>query len=781
MLDHRFFTKVVRGLERDQHLSVGEKIRKGVRLVSESTRARVSLRSCNDVGSGARVVGRMRVENRGRIVVGKDFVVHSTFVPTELLSGEQGTIELGDGVWINFGAVIAAKHSVKIGHRVQIGPHCIVSDVEIPESVLEAGDAPAKPVEIGDDAWLAGRVTLRPGVRIGARSVIAAGSIVESDIPPSVLAAGIPARVLRTLDGGPTNGTSATHVLENAHSGSQVAPPVALTPDFFGTLIADFTIDELAEELRSGDPAPALGAVVAPFGQVAQALLQPPSSDGADFAVVWTRPESVIPSFARTLAFDDVPEQILLDEVDAFSRLVESASPHYKQVFVPTWTVAPWVRGLGVIDARPGGVARALLSMNLRLCDNLARKSNVFVLAAERWFEATGRTGPKGWYLGKMAVPRPVLAEAAADIKAAVTGLRGGARKLLVLDLDDTLWGGIVGDVGWEELRLGGHDGVGEALADFQRLVKNVKQRGVVLAIVSKNDEQVALEAIRKHPEMVLREDDFVGWKINWIDKAKNIVDLTQELNLGLQSVVFVDDNPVERARVREALPEVFVPEWPEDKLLYPSAFQKLRCFDTPARTQEDADRTRLYVEERHREQLQKQVGSVAEWLRSLQMKVRVEPLGAGNVVRATQLLNKTNQLNLSTRRLTEAELLEWARGASRSFWTISVADRFGDAGLTGLLSIERDGDEVRIVDYVLSCRVMGRKVEEMMAHVAVTAAAEQAAKRVVARYRPTPKNKPCLSFFLASGFSQHDEHRFMWDASQPYPRPDEVALHWER
>jgi FkbH-like protein len=273
-----------------------------------------------------------------------------------------------------------------------------------------------------------------------------------------------------------------------------------------------------------------------------------------------------------------------------------------------------------MLDGRKGGVTRHLLSMNLRLCETLARASNVFVLNAERWFAASGsRSNPKAWYLGKIAFPRSVMVEAASDIRASIAGLTGCARKLLIVDLDDTLWGGIVGDVGWEGLRLGGHDGIGEAFVDFQRAIKQLKRRGVVLGIASKNEESVALEAMRKHPEMILREDDFVGWKINWNDKAKNIADLASELNLGLQSVVFIDDNPIERARVRDALPEVLVPEWPDDKLLYPSTFARLRCFDTPAISREDAERTRLYVEERKRDQLQTQVGSIEEWLKSLE------------------------------------------------------------------------------------------------------------------------------------------------------------------
>jgi len=746
--------------------------------MTETTRAKISLRSC-DVGVGARVVGQMHIDNRGSIAVGHGLMVISTFLPVELATGEGGRIELGDNVWINFGAVIAAKKTVKIGHRVMIGQHCIVSDVDVPEAAVRSGPAEARPIEIGDDVWLAGRVTVRPGVKIGAGAVITAGSIVESDVPARAVAGGIPARVLRTT-------ASEVNGALNGVGSVRKEPPIVAAPlpaRFSGTLVADFTVDELADELRIAGVYPGLGVEVAPFGQVTQVLLDESPRESADFLVVWTRPDTALPSFARALAFEAVDEQELIADVDAFSSLVERAAQRYKFVFVPTWTIPPWTRGLGMLDARKGGIARELMKVNLRLCDNLARTSNVFAFSSERWFLSAGgpALSPKGWYLGKMPVPRSVMTEAAADIKAAIFALDGGARKLLVLDLDDTLWGGIVGDVGWEGLRLGGLDAVGEAFVDFQRAVKNLKRRGVILAIVSKNEETTALEAIRSHPQMVLRDTDFVGWKINWTDKAQNLAELTAELNLGLQSVVFIDDNPVERARVREALPEVLVPEWPEDKLLYPSALERLRCFDSPARSQEDLERTRLYAEERKREQLQKQVGSMSEWLKSLQIKVRAEPLGSSNLARATQLLNKTNQLNLTTRRMSEAELLAWTRDPRRHFWTMNVSDRFGDAGLTGLLGVERDGDTVRIVDYVLSCRVMGRKVEETMVHMAVTVAREQAAKVVLAQHIATAKNKPCLTFWLGSGFAQGENGEFRWNPDQPYVLPDPISLDWQR
>jgi FkbH-like protein len=777
------FQKVVRGLSRDKDLAFNLRLKRGYTLLSQSAVARVALRDCTAVGPGARVSGRLRVENEGEIRIGSGFSALATHLPTELLSAPGGSIVLGDDVWLNFGTVISAAKSVRIGSHVMIGQHCIVSDTSFPGSTEPSNDA--QPIEIGDDAWIAGRVTIAPGVKIGAGAVVTAGSVVTTDIPAKAIAGGIPARVLRWID--PSKDSEANAASVNGHTnGAATAAPEptrAPAPEHCGTLISDFTVDELVDELAAPIGLPALGASVAPYGQVTQFLMQPPAEDAADFAVVWTRPEISIPSFARVVAYEDVDPAQLAAELAQFATLILRAAAHYKAVFVPTWVQPAWLRGRGMADGRPSGVTRTLTSLNLQLMEALEGTSNVFVLDAHRWLHGAGRAGhnPRGWYLGKVALPRGVMREAAADIRAAFVGIRGAAKKLLVLDLDDTLWGGIVGDAGWENLRLGGPDPQGESFADFQRAIKNLKRRGIVLALVSKNEESVALEAIRMHPEMVLKEDDFVAWRINWTDKARNIADLVTELNLGLQSVVFIDDNPVERARVREALPEVFVPEWPEDKLLYASAFGQLRCFDAPAVSREDLERTRMYAEERKRENLQKEVGSIDEWLKSLEIKVRADRLAPANLARATQLLNKTNQLNLSTRRMNEAELTAWAAAPNHGLWVVSVSDRFGDAGLTGIVSIEVEGSKAKVVDYVLSCRVMGRKVEETLLHLAVTAARERGASEVEAHYVKTAKNKPTLTVFKGSGFATDDEEWFRWTKPSGYALPEVINLAWER
>jgi FkbH-like protein len=782
-----------KAVSRDSGLNLSQKILKALDVLMDTVNAQWQVRKCTKVGAGPRVKGRMRVENHGSITIGERFSVVSRWIPLELLTGPRGRIEIGNHVWANFGAMISAQASVSIGDRVMIGQHTIVADTAFPDHPNAEADPTARPIEIGNDVWLAGRVTVYPGVRIGAGAVIMAGSIVTEDIPPSVIAGGIPARPLWKVKPSAPAGQDALHASVGTKTVSPVAastaapaPQTAVTPpppQLHGHLIANFTIDELAIELLAPDLHPPLGAKVAPFDQVTQMLLSSAPANAADFAVVWTQPAGIVPSFARVLRFESVEEAELLQDVDAFCELVVRAAQNYRFIFLPSWSLPSWNRGLGMLDSRTGGSTRALVVMNLRLMDRLSGIANVFVLNSARWLHCVGPTAInlKAWYLGKMAVSQPALREAARDIRAAMCGLLEGPRKLLVLDLDDTLWGGIVGDTGVEGLRLGGPDPSGEAYRDFQRALKNLKRRGIVLAIVSKNEEAVALHAIRTHPSMELREEDFVGWRINWQDKAQNILELSKELNLGLQSVVFIDDNPAERARVKDALPEVYVPEWPQEEFLYVSALLNLRCFDAPVVSREDLERTQMYGHGRQRDELRRQVGSVEDWLQTLAIRISIAPLDAATSVRASQLLNKTNQLNLSTRRLSEPELLAWAASPQRVFWVVDVADRFGESGLTGLLSLEFEGETATVIDFVLSCRVMGRKVEESMVHVAVVAAAARGASKILARYIPTAKNKPCLSFWRASGFANDSDTLFSRDTATPYPLPDCISLDWRR
>lgn len=535
-------------------------------------------------------------------------------------------------------------------------------------------------------------------------------------------------------------------------------------------MVSDFSPNTMLAQLERRGFVVSAGA----FGAVEPTL----ATGGADWLLVWTTPERVCPSFGRLLRYEDVDQTFLDAEVDEFAARVHAA-PRDKGVLVASWTIPAVRRGLGLIELDAArGASGALMRMNLRLAEKLAEKPGAYLLDAQRWMALAGGKAwqPKLWFLNKTPYDVKVFQSAADDVSAAIRGLTGQARKLLVLDLDNTLWSGIVGEEGWENLRIGGHDPIGEAMADFQRRVRSLTRRGVILAIASKNDEAVALEAIRKHPEMVLTLDDFAAWRINWADKAANIVSLVEELGLGLQSVAFIDDQQRERERVREALPEVLVPDWPDDKLVYGRALEALDCFDAPALTDEDRARGGMYVAERHRQEHRTAVASHDDWLAGLGTTVRVESLSPGNLPRIAQLLNKTNQLNLATRRMTEAEIKRWASEKGNTVLAFRVSDRFGDAGLCGIIGVSIMREEAELTDFLLSCRVMGRCVEETMLATAVDVANRQGARVLRAHYQPTPKNRPCLEFFQnASGFYP-DGTCFFWEDGV-YAVPDCVTV----
>ena len=553
---------------------------------------------------------------------------------------------------------------------------------------------------------------------------------------------------------------------------------------FRSVLISDFNIDILSGYLNNDESLPVVETTVATFGQVIPLLMQENLeywNDDFDFTLIWTRPEGVINSFNDLLANKNPSIKDILNEVDQFAVLLSNISQRISTIFVPTWTVPSYIRGLGMLDMKKDiGIANTLMQMNIRLAEKLDHCSNVYLLDIQKWINNAGKYAfnPRLWYRGKVAFGNDVYKETVRDIKSALNGIHGHSKKLVILDLDNTLWGGVVGDLGWENIVLGGHDPIGEAFIDFQTALKSLANRGILLGIVSKNEESTALEAINNHPEMVLKSKDFAGWKINWQDKAQNIVDLVSDLNLGLQSAVFIDDNPLEQARVREAFPEVLVPEWPDDSMLYIRALNGLRCFDTPSISKEDIERTKMYANEQQRNILRRNLGSLDDWLMGLDIKIQAEELIEVNLQRTIQLLNKTNQMNLTTRRMTEKELVDWVGDKNHMLWTFRVSDKFGDSGLTGIISLEVLNNNCRIVDFILSCRVIGRKVEETMLYTAIQYAKSLGLSHINAEYIPSQKNKPCLEFWQRSGFhSDKDGHSFIWDLQKEYDLPHQIKV----
>tara|TARA_Y100000591_G_scaffold321742_1_gene337176 strand:- start:1174 stop:2859 length:1686 start_codon:yes stop_codon:yes gene_type:complete len=484
-----------------------------------------------------------------------------------------------------------------------------------------------------------------------------------------------------------------------------------------------------------------------------------------DISLIWSTPESISPEFKKLLNREKVNKNLIKKDIDFFFNCLKNIKKNSDIILIPNWILRePDESSIALSFSRKMGIEYHLSYMNYYLSELVNKQKNIYLLNSNKWLtncssEVTYNS--KLWYLMKSPFSNEYYNEAILDIVSIFKTLKGLSKKLLVLDLDNTLWGGVVGEVGWRNLRIGGHDYMGEAFKDFQNKIKSLKNYGILLALCSKNNETTALEAIEKHPEMVLKLEDFVSYKINWNNKGKNILEMTKELNIGLQSVVFFDDTPYERAQVRESLPEVTVPNLPSDPLYYSSFLSKLRYFDTSFISKEDKKRADLYKSEFKREKIKQKFKSHSQWLKTLALKITIEKAKSENLPRTHQLLNKTNQMNLSTRRLSEKELNNWKNKPSNKLWTIRAKDKFGDYGIIGILSISTKNKSAKIEDFILSCRVVGRDIEKVMIEFLKDYCRNAKIEKIMGKYIKTKKNGLLFENFQKLKLIDKNKHSF--------------------
>ena len=362
------------------------------------------------------------------------------------------------------------------------------------------------------------------------------------------------------------------------------------------------------------------------------------------------------------------------------------------------------------------------------------------------------------WLQGKIEIA-PQAAPCYGDLVGRIIAAqRGLSKKCLVLDLDNTLWGGVIGDDGPGGIRLGEGSAVGEAHAALQRYAKALKERGVVLAVASKNDPSVVEAMFRDHPEMVLRPADIATFAVNWHDKAHNLKEIAQRLNIGLDSLVFVDDNPVERARIRASLPMVAVPELPADATYYVQTLADAGYFEAASFTDEDRERTGQYVANVHRYAVRDLAQTMDDFLRGLGMSVEFGAVTPQHLMRAAQLINKTNQFNTTTRRYTEDALRAIAADPDCVALRFRLADRFGDNGLVCVMVLKPLAGEPGVLEidtWVMSCRVFGRQLEFEAMNIAVETAVRLGARELRADFVPTQRNAVVSGLYERLGFSR--------------------------
>jgi len=530
-------------------------------------------------------------------------------------------------------------------------------------------------------------------------------------------------------------------------------------------MLSSFTIDPLVPYLQVAaarlDFSPEI--YIAPFDTIHQELLDP------DSGCLRHRPDVVFIAQDLAATCPELTDEFLEGSAEAVDRAISGIICQLKAsiaTFRRRSAAALVVHNfalscdslLGAHEAMaPQSQTDAIRQLNRRLVDAVRTVPGAYVLDYDR---VAGRAGYRNarderfWHLARAPLSAIALRELAHEQAAFVHALFAPPRKCLVLDLDNTLWGGVVGEVGTDGVALGSTY-PGSAFRQFQIAIRHLNRRGILLAVNSKNNLEDAEQALRSHPGMVLRPADFAATRINWRDKPQNMIELADELNIGLDSLVFVDDDPAERAKMRQVLPAVFTVEMPADPTGYAAALLGSRVFDRLSLTPEDRRRTAMYREERAREVSRQSASSVEDFLRTLEMKVAIQPVDASTLPRVVDLLRKTNQFNLTTRRHPAPVVAEMMEDPRHGVFCLHASDRFGDHGIVGVAIVERAGGICRVDSLLMSCRVIGRSVETAFLSYIASWADAHGATALEGEFVPSSRNAPAADFYPRHGFRQ--------------------------
>lgn len=553
--------------------------------------------------------------------------------------------------------------------------------------------------------------------------------------------------------------TKLAKVLDKARSRGQSLHP--LTP-FRLAVLSNSTIDMIVPALKASAVRHGIELeVIQPsFDQVAQEALTPNSKVNS------SKPDAVL--FA--LDYRALPLKLSLGDPAAAAATVQGVLGYLQTLRDGIKTnsnalcifqnFAPPVETLfGSLDrALPGNLRSLIDGINQELAAWVLSSGDV-LLDIAGLAETVGLASWHNlqlWNLGKFAFSDEFIPLYGDYVARTVASIRGKSRKVLVLDLDNTVWGGVIGDDGLDGIAIAQGDARGEAHLSVQRLALDLRKRGIVLAVSSKNTDSVAREPFEKHPEMLLKLDHIAVFQANWNDKATNIQTIAEELSLGLDSIVFLDDNPVERGLVRKLLPQVAVPELPEDPAWYARTLAAAGYFEAVAFANEDLARAGFYQDNAKRVTLQKQVGGVDAYLASLDMTITFQPFDATGRARIVQLINKSNQYNLTTRRYTDPEILEAEEDPTVFTLQVRLADIFGDNGMISVVLCRTSETQVWEVDtWLMSCRVLGRKVEHMVLREILHHAREAGIGTLRGVYKPSGRNDLVIDHYAKLGFSK--------------------------
>ena len=456
------------------------------------------------------------------------------------------------------------------------------------------------------------------------------------------------------------------------------------------------------------------------------------------------------------LARDLTPEDALprfRDAIGAFRRYSQSA------LIVHTLE-QPAAPRSGLLDAQnAGGEGETIRRINRELAELAREHRGVYLLDYDALVARHGRENwgdERKWLTVRLPVASAHLPHLAAEWLRFAHPLAGKVAKCVAVDLDNTLWGGVIGEDGMAGVQLG-PEYPGAAFQEVQRALLDLSQRGILLAVCSKNNPAEAMEALSSHPGMLLQPRHFAAMRINWNPKAQSLREIAQELNIGLDAVAFLDDNPVERQHVREEAPEAIVIELPDNPMAFARAVRDSPWFERLTLSDEDRKRQDYYAAQRERAELERSVTSKEDFYRSLEQVCEIAPVNEATLARVAQLTQKTNQFNLTTRRYTEQQVAAMAECPGWRVWTLRVKDRYADNGLVGVAISRQEGSVCEIDTFLMSCRVIGRTVETALLARIAADARERGARTLQGVFLPTKKNAPAAEFYRDHGFEESE------------------------
>ena len=480
---------------------------------------------------------------------------------------------------------------------------------------------------------------------------------------------------------------------------------------------------------------------------------------------------------------DDERKSLVKEKIHHLENIIQNFEKNSNSKLVITNFNIPSYSPNGIIESKSVFGFHEMIEEINKLLRNISKNNNwVYIYDFNQFISKYGEKNVfdyRQFHVGDIQIALNFVPHFGDELMGFIKPITGTNRKCIVLDLDNTIWGGIVGEDGFEGIQLD-HTSNGKAFVDFQKELLSLWNQGVILAINSKNNFDDAMKVIREHPNMILREKNFASIQINWNDKAHNIKQIADEINIGLNSIVFFDDDKLNRERIRQEFPDILTVELPDDPSQFSTILKDLNDFNVLQRTDEDVKRGQMYAQQRERKKLENSISSLDDFLQQLDIKVKMKKSNEFLIPRISQLTLKTNQFNLTTKRYQEEEIRTLANDKKFIVGCAQVLDKFGDNGITNVYIINKE-DKTWIIDtFLLSCRVMGRGVEDAILSEILKDAKQNGISQIKAEFIPTQKNMPAENFLSDNGFKK-DGSFWIYNLNNEIKSPNHLEVEIEK